>query len=167
MRVQNAILFDLRSLRAIGGRPGFRRAGVCPTPHPVPLPVEGRGGSSFAAGEVQGPLRLPTSGCRTIRAADADQRFCASPNVPRDSLSPQRGEGRGEGWESVSVSDSRHRNVFRIDGIPVHLGRNLGRNLGRPLPSSTKLATKMPAKEQSNCERPDRCRHAGGTKGWC
>src|SRR5438552_16259290 len=69
-----------------------------PTPHPSPLPVEGRGRPvgrfpEFLTGMEQGALcrcskRRTTRRQRASRISESARCF---------SLSPQRGEGRGEG----------------------------------------------------------------------
>ena len=68
---------------------------LCLTPHPIPLPVEGRGDSPWAirsASERRAPAR-----CVSYGRVFVPGRVWAFHGVT--SLSPQRGEGRGEGWE--------------------------------------------------------------------
>jgi len=75
------------------------------TPHPGPLPVEGRGRGrgQFRAG---GPIssRSDVAG-RSVQAPGRGLTLsdCRAPAAR--SLSPQRGEGRGEGWEYGWTSD--------------------------------------------------------------
>ena len=70
-----------------------------PTPHPGPLPVEGRGSATKGVGEQDVSGRAHCDAAIWPQHADAAACIRYSTRVHRDSLSPQRGEG----WEWAKV----------------------------------------------------------------
>jgi hypothetical protein len=89
-----AALLDLRSVM------------VMHTPHPGPLPVEGRGGpnrASQARGHMSRRSDVPG---RTPERKHAAQRLGPVCSPRRASLSPQRGEGRGEGCDRAGTQET-------------------------------------------------------------
>ena len=73
----------------------------CHTPHPGPLPVEGRGEPDDAPHlGHSSPHSLPCTCQRN--GLTAENVFRIRGSAERGSLSPQRGEGRGEGCERSS-----------------------------------------------------------------
>ena len=76
-----------------------------PTPHPGPLPVEGRGGRAGRLWTDPGQSRVGAAGMET-RCQNAAVRLRRFRSPRRDSLSPQRGEGWGEGCEIPQVRAS-------------------------------------------------------------
>jgi hypothetical protein len=69
-----------------------------PTPHPGPLPVEGRGRRD--GGMRSGARSWPRSRLLLLRSSGLarGKQHTRIPACPSRSLSPERGEGRGEGW---------------------------------------------------------------------
>src|SRR5881409_224745 len=71
------------------------------TPHPGPLPFEGRGSATSDPGVSNIVSRVRGIRVRALSKRGAGTRI--TQRVRRDSLSPQRGEGRGEG-EAVRLA---------------------------------------------------------------
>ena len=73
------------------------------TPHPGPLPVEGRGGALPAFGELSASFRVPGVLATMDGGSVANLSRQPFPDARFFSLSPQRGEGPGEGWDTLSA----------------------------------------------------------------
>jgi hypothetical protein len=101
------------------GAPNVGTAGPAVRPYPVQgckarrlvsgnsLPVEGRGGAMgrFETSHTSSRVRWRSTPRRRRLSAETSARLEGS--VVRVSLSPQRGEGRGEGWELRAATPAR------------------------------------------------------------